>query len=95
MIEEDGRIRWIAATPVNTGFFGYSCLTQLADGNVALLFEDEASHFCYRVYTLEADGTLVPADGSDPAAPAGASFLQKLYRFFADVMLFFQKIFTR
>ncbi len=95
VIEEDGRIRWIAATPVNTGFFGYSCLTQLADGNVALLFEDEASHFCYRVYTLQADGTLLPADGSDPAAPASPSFLQKLCRLFASVMLFFQKIFTR
>lgn len=95
LIEEDGRIRWIAATPVNTGFFGYSCLTQLADGNVALLFEDEASHFCYRVYSLQADGTLLPADGSDPAAPASPSFLQKLCRLFASVMLFFQKIFTR
>ncbi len=95
VIEEDGRIRWIAATPVNTGFFGYSCLTQLADGNVALLFEDEASHFCYRVYSLQADGTLLPADGSDPATAASPSFLQKLCRLFASVMLFFQKIFTR
>lgn len=95
VIEENNKIHWIAATPVNTGFFGYSCLTELADGSFALLFEDEASHFCYRVYTLEADGALVPADGSEPASPGNASFLQKLCRFFADVMLFFQKIFTR
>lgn len=95
VIEENNKIHWIGTTPVNTGFFGYSCLTELADGNFALLFEDEASHFCYRVYTLEADGALVPADGSEPASPGNASFLQKLCRFFADVMLFFQKIFTR
>ena len=95
VIEENNKIRWIGTTPVNTGFFGYSCLTELADGKIALLFEDEASHFCYRVYTLQPDGTLMPADGSDPASPAGASFLQKLYRFFADVMLFFERIFTR
>ena len=95
VIEADGRINWVAATPVNTGFFGYSCLTELAGGKVALLFEDEASHFCYRVYTLQEDSTLLPADGSDPVAPRSASFLQKLYQFFADVLLFFQKLFCR
>ena len=85
----------MAATPVNSGFFGYSCLTELADGKIALLFEDEASHFCYRVYTLQDNGMLTLADGSTPGTPGSASFLQKLYRFFADVMLFFEKTFNR
>ena len=95
VIEANGRISWMAATPVNSGFFGYSCLTELADGKIALLFEDEASHFCYRVYTLQDNGMLTPADGSTPVTPGSASFLQKLYRFFADVMLFFEKTFNR
>ncbi len=47
---------------MNKGFFAYSCLTELSDGNFALLYEDDAAHFCYRVFRLLPDGTVAFAD---------------------------------
>ena len=58
LINDDQKICWIGRTRINKGFFGYSCLTELADGNFALLYEDAAAHFCYRVFSLTNDGKL-------------------------------------
>ena len=62
VIEADGRTHWLKKFAVNKGFFAYSCLTELSDGNFALLYEDEAAHFCYRVFCLLPDGTVAFAD---------------------------------
>ncbi len=59
LIDERQKICWRGRYKVNKGFFGYSCLTELGDGNFALLYEDEAAHFCYRVFSLTDDGTLM------------------------------------
>ena len=57
-IEKNNRIRWINTFALEKGFFAYSCLTELSDGNFALLYEDEAAHLNYRIFTLHSDGTL-------------------------------------
>ncbi len=56
------KIRWIKTARINKGFFAYSCLAELSDGNFALLYEDEAAHLCYRVFRLLSDGTVAFAD---------------------------------
>lgn len=86
VIGEQNNIDWIATCPVNTGFFAYSCLTELRDGRFALLFEDEAAHLCYRVFALRDDGTLEPADGIAPVSPAKPSLLDRLLALFAKLM---------
>ena len=85
------RIDWISACPVNVGFFAYSCLTELSDGRFALLFEDEAAHLCYRVFALQADGTLLPADGAAPVTSAKPSLRDRLLALFAKCMQLFSR----
>lgn len=85
------RIDWISACPVNVGFFAYSCLTELSDGRFALLFEDEAAHLCYRVFALQADGTLLPADGAVPVTPAKPSLFDRFLVLFAKCMQLFSR----
>ena len=80
VIGDHNRIDWISELPVNEGFFAYSCLTELSDGTFALLFEDEAAHFCYRIYALADDGTLSPADGSDSVPAPAPTFADRLLR---------------
>ena len=91
LIGAKNRIDWISRCPVNTGFFAYSCLTELSDGKIALLFEDEAAHICYRVYALGDDGTLSPADGSDPVTPTKPSLLDRFLALFARFMQLFER----
>lgn len=91
VIGDKNRIDWVSETPVNEGFFAYSCLTELSDGKIALLFEDEAAHFCYRVYALAEDGTRSPADGSDPVATPAPTFADRLLRLFAKVIAAFSR----
>ena len=86
VIGDRNRIDWISELPVNEGFFAYSCLTELSDGKIALLFEDEAAHFCYGVYDLADDGSLSPTDGSDPVAVPAPTFVDRLLRLFAKFM---------
>lgn len=64
VVEADGKIHWIKTNRLGKGFFAYSCLTELSDGSFALLFEDEAAHISYRVFSLCDDGTLAFADGA-------------------------------
>lgn len=39
VLERDGSMTLVASRPVNQGTFAYSCLTQLKDGNLAILYE--------------------------------------------------------
>ncbi len=86
VIGDGNRIDWISELPMNDGFFAYSCLTELSDGRIALLFEDEAAHFCYRVYGLSDDGTLSPADGGEQIEAPAPTFADRLLRVFAKFM---------
>lgn len=52
---------------VNDGFFAYSCLTELQNGNIAYLYEDEAAHIQYKILTVSADGTLSEINGDNCA----------------------------
>jgi sialidase-1 len=47
LVEKDGEVNWISKYQLNKGFFGYSCLTELSDGNFAVYYEDEPAHITF------------------------------------------------
>ena len=58
LVGENNKVDWISKYKVNDTFFAYSCLTELSDGNIAFLYEDEASHITYNIFSLSNDGKL-------------------------------------
>lgn len=57
VLTENG-VKWISTYYVNNGFFAYSCLNELPNGNIGYLFEDEPAHISYRLIKINSDGTL-------------------------------------
>ncbi len=56
--EDNGLINWISKYHLTQGFYGYSCLTELSDGNFAVFYEDEAAHLKYTIFSVSDDGTI-------------------------------------
>lgn len=79
------KVEWITKYRINQGFFGYSCLTQLADGNFGLLYEDEAAHIQYMIFSVDAEGKISEVDGNDEEITIKLTFWQKLVKFFKDM----------
>lgn len=63
--EDDGTVNWIHTYHLNQGYFAYSCLTELADGNFAVFYEDEAAHLKYTVFSVSDDGTISEINGEN------------------------------
>ncbi len=63
LVGDNNKVDWITKYNVNDGFFAYSCLTELSDGNIAFLYEDEASHITYDIFSISEDGKLSPVKG--------------------------------
>lgn len=63
--EDDGTVKWISKYHLTQGFYGYSCLTELSDGNFAVLFEDEAAHLKYTVFSVSDDGVINEINGEN------------------------------
>ena len=85
-------INWINTYYINDGFFAYSCLTQLADGNIGMLYEDEADKISYMVLTLDKDGNLSEINGNNfdgvPSVPSGEKFTRSFLGFFDKIFSF-------
>lgn len=64
-VVENGDINWINTYYFGGDFFAYSCMTQLADGNIAILYENEASRISYMILTLDKDGNLSEINGNN------------------------------
>ena len=56
--ESDGTVNWISKYHLTQGFYGYSCLTELSDGNFAVFYEDEAAHLKYTIFSVSDDGII-------------------------------------
>ncbi len=65
LVEKNTDITWIHTYRVNQGFFGYSCLTALSDGNFGLLYEDEPAHIQYMIFSLSDKGEISEINGSN------------------------------
>ncbi len=88
VVEENGRITWGAKYHVNKGFGAYSCLTELADGQLALLYEDEPAHISYMILEIAEDGSLGEINGSNCTESFDEGFLP-IRNFFAKILSFF------
>ncbi|MBR5113143.1 MAG: exo-alpha-sialidase [Clostridia bacterium] len=88
VINENGSISWGAKYRVNKGFFAYSCLTELTDGRLALLYEDEAAHISYMILDIAGDGSLSEINGNNCADSFDEPFLP-VRNFFAKILAFF------
>ena len=89
----NGSIKWTDTYPLAKGFFAYSCLTELSDGNFAILYEDEAAHLKYMVFSVSDDGTISEVNGENPEIIENLTIWQKIERFFkqffAKLLIFF------
>ena len=86
-------IDWINTYNVKTGFYAYSCLTQLKDGNIGLLYEGKADEITYMILTLDKDGNLSEINGNnykgEMVLPSGEGTLRAFYGFFDKILSFF------
>lgn len=58
LTENNGNVNWITTYHLTHGFYGYSCLTELSDGNFAVFYEDEAAHLKYTIFSVSDDGVI-------------------------------------
>ena len=65
LVGKKGRVDWISKYHLNKDFFGYSCLTELADGNFADYYEDKPSHITYGVFHLSDKGEITEINGEN------------------------------
>ncbi len=87
LVNDDNSIDWITTYRINDGFFAYSCLTELADGNIAALTEEgENGIVVYRVLSIDDNGKISEINGND--IPQEEPELG----FFAKIKLWFQQL---
>ena len=65
LVGEKGEVEWISKYHLNKGFFAYSCLTELADGNFAVYYEDEPAHITYMVFSVSDKGEINEINGEN------------------------------
>lgn len=65
LVENNGSVSWISKHHINKGFFGYSCLTELSDGNFAVYYEDEPAHITYMVFSVSDEGEINEINGDN------------------------------
>ncbi len=94
LVGADNVVEWIYTYHVNDTFFAYSCLTQLADGNIGYLCEDEASHIRYMVLTLADDGTLSEINGDNAEFVGEKTIWIKILDFLKSILLKFYQMFN-
>lgn len=78
-------VEWITKYRINQGFFGYSCLTELSDGNFGLLYEDEAAHIEYMIFSVDDEGKVSEINGNNFEGKIKLTFWQMFVKFFKDL----------
>ena len=78
-------VEWITKYQITPGFFGYSCLTELSDGNFGYLYEDEAAHIQYMIFSIDEEGKISEINGDDYEGTVKLTFWQKFVKFFKDL----------
>lgn len=92
-IEEDKSINWISLYHVNSGFYAYSCLTELADGKIALLYEDEPYHIAYMILDIADDGSVSEINGNNIQFKEDGNVLRKIGTWFKKIIVRLQMCF--
>lgn len=93
LTQDNGDVEWISEYHLTQGFYGYSCLTELADGNFAVFYEDEAAHLKYTIFSVSDDGEIneVNGDNLDFKHDTSPKTLRsiKMKKFFAKIKFAF------
>lgn len=93
LIDGTKPINWISTYKLTyNSFFGYSCMTELADGNFGILYEDEPSHIQYLVFSIDDNGNINEINGNNPVTEEYVkdntptlTFWEKIVKFFRDL----------
>lgn len=98
LVNSDNSVSWISTYNLTSGgdFYAYSCMTELKDGNFGILYEDEAAHISYLVFSIDENGNISEVNGNDPKLNDTAkqlTFWQKIVKFFKDIIFKIQKFF--
>ena len=64
-VNNDNSINWISEYRVNNSFFAYSCLTELSDGNIGFLYEDEPDKISYKILSVSDNGEISEINGDN------------------------------
>ncbi|MBQ7294993.1 MAG: exo-alpha-sialidase [Clostridia bacterium] len=95
LVNANKTIDWVSTYKLTQGsFFAYSCMTELADGNFGILYEDEASHIEYLVFSVDENGNISEVNGNDPVTETVEKELtvwEKIVKFFNDLIFKIQK----
>lgn len=96
LVNSDNSVSWISTYKLtkSNDFFAYSCMTELKDGNFGILYEDEAAHISYLVFSIDEKGNINEINGNNPVTEDEAprlTFWQKIVNFFKTL---FAKLFN-
>lgn len=96
LINDDNTVDWITKYHVNEGFFAYSCLTELSDGNLGYLYEDDAAHISYAVLTVSDSGEVSEINGNNSDYNGELNFfeniIKKIIEFFYMILSYFNAV---
>lgn len=93
LVGENNRIDWITTYHINDGFFAYSCLTKLSDGNIGILYEDEAAHISYMVLTVSDSGELSEINANNIDYKYSPDFWRRLLDAIKEIIVKLQVLF--
>ena len=93
LVGENNRIDWITTYHINDGFFAYSCLTELSDGNIGILYEDEAAHISYMVLTVSDSGELSEVNANNIDYKYSPDFWRRLLDAIKEIIVKLQVLF--
>ncbi len=94
VVNDDNSINWIYQYRVNKGFFAYSCLTELSDGNIGYLYEDEPAHIAYKILSIDDNGNLSEINGNNIDFKDSISTKNMLKTKFRSIAIKFFKVFN-
>lgn len=86
LVDDTNKVEWISTYHVNSGFFAYSCLTELSDGNFGLLYEDQPYQISYMVLSLSDEGELTEINGSNIKYERNENFFETLERVLKNLL---------
>ncbi len=69
LVDSKNNINWISTYRLTlNNFFAYSCMTELSDGNFAILYEDEGSHLKNIIFSIDENGNINEINGNNPVS---------------------------
>lgn len=87
LVNDDNSVDWITEYHVNNGFFAYSCLTELSDGNIGYLYEDGSAKISYSVFNISANGDISEVNGNNIEFEYGSNAWHKIVNFFRNILV--------